>query len=137
MDDWNRTRSSKEIHCSKCKQKESKRLRAAAARERRREELLFKAKQIATNRYQKKWLVLFDLLSKKAAWKLYTGGVGYPALGTFYLHVKHHGGLNKYMKWCFENDLEHCLEILNVKDKEVQALLKERTRLWVPTEKSP
>ena len=129
MDDWNRTRSSTEIHCPTCREKRSRELDANQARERRRDELLRTAKQLATDRYLEKWLALFTGMSKKAAWERYTGGSGYPALGTFYQHVKHSGSLSRYMEWCFPNDLEKSLQTLGVEDKEIQALLKEHSRL--------
>lgn len=136
MDDWNRTRGSTEIHCPACEEKRSRELEANRAREKRRDELLRRAKQLAKDRYLERWLALFAELSKKAAWERYTGGSGYPALGTFYQHVKHSGSLSKYMEWCFPNDLQKSLRILDVEDKEIEGLLKEHSLLWRPTSKS-
>jgi hypothetical protein len=77
--------------------------------------------------------VLFEGMTKKAAWDRYTGGSGYPALGTFYQHVKHSGSLSKYTEWCLTGEPDRSLLILGVDDKEIAALLKERTELWSPT----
>lgn len=115
MDDWNRTRSSTEIHCPKCRNRERQQREADQARERHRAELLHTAQQLASDRYLAKWLALFESMTKKAAWERYTGKAGYPALGTFYQHIKHSGSLNKYIEWCFTNDLERSLRVLGSK----------------------
>jgi hypothetical protein len=133
MDDWNRTRSSTEIHCPPCREKEHQKQRENEERERRRDELLDRARQVAKERYLTQWLALFAGMTKKAAWEQYTGGSGYPALGTFYQHVKHSGSLSKYMEWCLTSDLEQALRVLAVEDKEIQSLLQEREQLWRPT----
>jgi len=70
---------------------------------------------------------------QKSGLGTYTGGTGYPALGTFYQRVKHSGSLNKYLEWCLTSDLERSLRILEVDDKEIDTLLQERARLWRPT----
>src|SRR5208282_422540 len=114
MDDWNRTRSSTEIHCPQCREKRQRELDAEYASERRRDELLERAQQLATERYLAKWLAFFASMTKKAAWGRYTGGSGYPALGTFYQHVKHSGSLSKYMEWCLTSELERSLLVLGV-----------------------
>jgi len=133
MDDWNRTRTSSEIHCAQCQEKKQRELEGEEARERRRDELLESAQQLATERYLSRWLALFGGMTTKAAWQLYTGGSGYPALATFYQHVKHTGSLSKYMEWCLARDLERSLSVLGTEDKEIDDLLKERSRLWGPT----
>jgi hypothetical protein len=133
MDDWNRMRSSTEIHCPKCRDKEQQQRKADQAREKRREELLHTAQHLALDRYLARWLASFDGMTKKAAWERYTAKEGYPALGTFYQHIKHFGSLKKYMEWCLTNDLERSLRVLGVQDKEIDALLLEREQHWRPT----
>ncbi len=133
MDDWNRTRSSTEIHCPKCREKKKRQIEAEQAHEKKRDEQLQQAQQLATERYLPQWLALFAGMTKKAAWERYTGGSGYPALGTFYQHVKHSGSLSQYMEWCLTNDLERSLCVLEVEDQEIDTLLQERARLWKPT----
>jgi hypothetical protein len=59
--------------------------------------LLEKAQNLAMERYLAKWLALFAGMTKKAVWERYTGGSGYPALSTFYQHVKHTGSVDEYM----------------------------------------
>jgi hypothetical protein len=66
-------------------------------------------------------------LRKKAAWPRYTGGSGYPALGTFYKHVKDAGGVNAYMRRCFESDIEEALRKLPIEDNEIEELLSQRS----------
>lgn len=133
MDDWNRMRSSTEIHCPKCRDKEQQQREADQARETRREELLRTAQYLASNRYLARWLALFDGMTKKGAWERYTGKEGYPALGTFYQHIKHFGSLEKYMEWCLANDLQRSLRVMGIQDNEIDALLQEREQLWQPT----
>ena len=133
MDDWNRTRSSTEVHCPKCREKKQREIDAERTREKKWDELLQRAQQLATERYLAQWLALFAGMTKKAAWERYTGGSGYPALGTFYQHVKHSGSLGKYMEWCLTSDLERSLRVLEVEDKEINVLLRERAQLWRPT----
>lgn len=133
MDDWSRTRSSREIHCPKCREKKRKEWEADQAWEKQRDKLLHAAQHLASDRYLARWLALFEGMTKKAAWERYTGGTGYPALGTFYQHVKHSGGLSKHLEWCFTNDLERSLRVLGIVDTEIETLLQERARLWRPT----
>jgi hypothetical protein len=47
----------------------------------------------------------------------YTGGSGYPALGTFYQHVRHAGSIIEYMRQRFESDFEDALLKMSVADK--------------------
>jgi hypothetical protein len=133
IDDWNRMRTSIKIQCSQCHEKRQRQLDAEHEREQRREELLQTAQQIARERYLAKWLSRFTGMTKQAAWKLYTGGSGYPGLGTFYQHVKDTGSLVTYMEQCLTSDLERSLRVLETKDGEIDVLLKERADLWRPT----
>lgn len=132
MDDWNRTRSATEIHCPECKEKRERELEADRRREERRDELLRRAQELAAERYGVQWPNLFSGMTKKAAWQKYTDGVGYPALGTFYQHIKHAGSLSKHLGWCLTSDLERCLSVLGINDAEIAELLKERKHLWKP-----
>jgi hypothetical protein len=68
-------------------------------------------------------------LSKKAIWKRYIGGSGYPALGTFYTHVRHSGSVSKYLESCFRNEFEAILKKLEIRDADVNRLLAERARV--------
>jgi len=133
MDDWNRTRSATQIHCPGCRKKREQELAADQRREDRRDELLRRAQELAMERYSVQWLSLFAGMTKKAAWQRYTDGVGHPALGTFYQHIKHAGGLSKHLEWCLTSDLERCLRVLEINDAEIAELLKERAQLWKPT----
>lgn len=135
-DDWNRTRSSTLIHCPKCREKKQGQIEAEQARENRRDEHLQRARQLAKERYLAPWLALFAGMTKKAAWERYTGGSGYPALGTFYQHVKHFGSLGKHMEWCLTSDLGRSLRVLGVEDKEIDTLLQEPARLWRSSSRS-
>jgi hypothetical protein len=133
IDDWNRTRSATEIHCPVCRERREQELATDRKREEHRDWLLQRAQELATERYRAAWLALFAGMTKKAVWQRYTGGTGYPTLGTFYQHVKHAAGLSQHLEWCLRNDLERCLKVLGIEDAEIKALLKERTQLWKPT----
>jgi hypothetical protein len=95
MDDWNGTRSTTEIHCPDSSQKGDEKAEARRQRESANEALYKNAKKLATDRYLTNWLALYSGVASKAAWQLYTGGSDYPALGTFYKHVKHAGGVRE------------------------------------------
>jgi hypothetical protein len=136
VDDWNRTRNSTEIHCPTCLSKREQEFEADQNREDRRARLLGRAQQLVSDRYCSRWLDLFAGMTKKAAWLRYTGGVGYPALGTFYQHVNDSGGLTEHLVWCLTNDLERSMGVLGIEDAEIKKALKERERLWKPTSKS-
>jgi len=129
MDDWNRTRHYQSINCPTCKAEADRKERLEAEREAKREDLLSRALQIAQKRYLARWLDLFAGMSKKAAWQLYTGGEGYPALGTFYKHVKDDGGIERYLRRSFAHDFQRALKQMNVKDADTQKLLTEREKL--------
>ena len=67
MDDWNRTRSSTEIQCPKCREKKQRQIEAEQACDKKRDDLLQRAQQLMTERYLPKWLALFAGMTKKAA----------------------------------------------------------------------
>ena len=128
MDDWNRVRTSREINCPECMEKERIRNAEESARENRRIELYHQAKQVAESRYLEQWLGMYEGLNKKEAWELFTGGSGYPSLGTFYKHVKESGVIS-YMRWYFSNRFENSLKAMGINDSEIVDLLNERDRI--------
>jgi hypothetical protein len=130
MDDWNRVRSSETINCTVCQAKADAEAAAAEAREREREKLLAKAHRLGRERYQQPWLALFENKTKKEAWMIHTGGRGYPALGTFYNHVRG-DGVEKYLRQHFEYDLERVLRVLRANDAEIKDLLERAEKLRV------
>lgn len=129
MDDWNRSRTSRVIHCPSCQAEHDEKMRRHAEDERQREALLSEAKALAEKRHLEPWLAMYAPLNKKKAWELYTGGSGYPALGTFYQHVKHHGSVRDYMRWCFFNDIAAALQKMDIVDVEISQLLERRTAI--------
>ena len=64
MDDWNRTRNGREIHCGTCQEKDRLRVEAEHARQIKRDSLLEEARRIATERYLELWLKSYASLSK-------------------------------------------------------------------------
>jgi hypothetical protein len=129
MDDWNRTRSHIDVHCPTCRENNKRALDAHNERSERRQELHDKAQELAIERYRDQWLAPYAGLTKKQAWQRYTGGTGYPALGTFYTHIKHSGSVEKYLAWCFSNHWREALTSMGVKDDEIDGLMAERARI--------
>jgi hypothetical protein len=140
MDDWNRTRQSLRMNCPGCavdyvavdsqaydsglryttakwvlksKYKESKKLSAEAERLKR------QADTLAEERYIERWLHLFSSKTKKSIWELLTdSGKHYPALGTFYKHIRDEG-LDRYLKRQFRQDISKALSMIGVTDIEI------------------
>lgn len=90
-----------------------------------RRSLYEQARLLANERYLEKWVSQFSGLTKKAAWELYTGGRGYPALGTFYTHLKDRS-IEEYMRREFLYKFEDALEKMQTVDKDIEELLRER-----------
>jgi hypothetical protein len=128
MDDWNRIRHHKKINCPKCKAQADEKIRLEIERDQNREMLLAKALRIAEERYLARWLGMYANKSKKAVWMLYTGGSGYPALGTFYKHVQDEG-IEQYLRRNFSHDFQKALKQMKVKDGDIQELLAARERI--------
>jgi hypothetical protein len=129
MDDWNRVRDFKTINCPVCKAAADKQAESAFLREQLKEKLLADARSIAEKRYLNRWLGMFRNKSKKEAWLLYTGGSGYPALGTFYKHVKEADGVEPYLRNHFGYDFSKALRALKIKDLEIENLLSDARKL--------
>ncbi len=125
MDDWNRSRSSKAIHCDACQAAHNEVLRERAENEQRREALLQRATTLASERHLSDWLATFHGLSKKSAWKRLTGGHGYPALATFYKHLQYEGH-EAYFRRQFFQDIAKALGVMGTVDAEIIGLLAQR-----------
>lgn len=134
MDDWHRTEHSHEIHCPQCKAQQEEVLQERRSNNKARDELNGLIVSLATERYLQRWLDLFEGKSRKSAWMIYTGGHAYPSLATFYKHVREQG-LPQYLTWCFRNDVQKALGILNITDAEIEALLQKRDR--IPSHREP
>lgn len=128
MDDWNRVRDSTTINCPKCRADFENQERLRQQQEAKREVLWNKALTIARERYLPRWLEMFAGKSKKETWLLYTGGSGYPALGTFYKHVKPEG-VEAYLRGHFSHDFPSALKRMGVEDSDIESLLRERERV--------
>jgi hypothetical protein len=128
MDDWSRTRQWTEMHCEPCRLEREQREEREFARGQEKSELRERAKHLAQERYLEKWLERFHGISRKQAWLLYTGGSGYPALGTFYKHVKDMG-LENYFRHVFSYHFEDALQQMAISDPEIKELLEARERI--------
>jgi hypothetical protein len=122
IDDWNRTRYPMEINCEYCKHQQQAKEVTANKRKTLRDELYQRAKTMAESRYLQAWLERYSSLSKVDAWMLYTGGIGYPSLGTFRKHVKEEG-LARYFQSIFSHRFEEALDKMGVVDPEIKELL--------------
>ena len=87
------------------------------------------ARSLMQQRYMAQWQQHFLGKNKKAIWSVLTNqGLEYPALGTFYNHVKA-DGLDAYLERYFFTNIERVLHILGAKDKEVGLLLADAQAL--------
>lgn len=152
MDDWNRTRSGWVMGCLKCREEyidfrstaydsglsytahrwvkvkahqQYKKLSTNA------KAVLGKAQNLAAERYCDLWLQYFDGKNKKQVWEILTNnGNHYPSLGTFYKHCRPgREGLNKYLRWFFQNDYERALLIMHTRDAELEKMRIEHMEL--------
>jgi hypothetical protein len=90
--------------------------------------------QIAQKRYLESWVAPYARLNKKAAWELYTGGSGYPALGTFYKHVKDEGSVEQYLRRSSSNAFQKALKQMKIEDGENQELHVAREKIPAPND---
>lgn len=125
QNDWGQWRESRVIRCPVCQAAEDKRQADARERRRQRTELMDQARLLARERHLETWLSRFRGGTRKAAWEFYRGGRGYPALGTFYAHVRDGGGLDRYMEWCFFQDVARALRLMSVTDMEIADILRQ------------
>ena len=144
MDDWNRSRSRWQMDCPKCKTEyqlysrggyDSSRLPTTHYLWVKKEQLLKHKKLIeqskksydraivlAFNRYFETWIQFFKNKNKKEIWSTLTNkGETYPALGTFYKHLKD-DGTERYLKRFFENENNRALQVLGIIDNEILTL---------------
>lgn len=143
MDDWNRTRSERTMNCAHCAKEyvlheyqaydsgipytAARWVRASAYNEfqklnKEAESLKQRANDLAEERYLSKWLSIFDGKSKKTVWEILTeSGKHYPALGTFYKHVRGES-LGSYLKRQFRQDTAKALSLLGVTDAEIKQM---------------
>jgi len=145
MDDWNRTRSNWEMNCARCAVEyvlfeqqaydsgipyAAKRwVRASSYSQYRQlnaeaEELAQRAAGLAKERYLDRWLAFFDGKPKKVIWQILTDdGSRYPALGTFYRHVRGEG-TEAYLDRWFRNNTATALSLLAVTDAEIENAMR-------------
>ena len=126
MDDWKRCREWEVIKCPVCLAEQNKFEKEQAAIEAKQEAALRSAKRLGKERYLKSWLLSFEGLSKKAVWaRLTENGKYYPALGTFYSHLKSYPTTKAYLMRCFTEDFVNTFKRSGIKDSEIIALLEQ------------
>jgi len=133
MDDWNRVKFETRITCPACLREYELRTAALNARKQEAEVCFQKAQILANQRYLSPWLDSFKGCTVKAAWLRYTTGSGYPSLGTFYKHVRDHGGLLNYLEWCFSKNIRYEWKRFGIKDEEIETLLEHAQYLTAET----
>ena len=124
MDDWNRKRYQKKINCEYCERQEQAKAEEAHKRKELRDGLLHKARVLAESRHLAAWMKLMTGKSKVDAWRFYTGGSGYPSLGTFRKHMKEEGQ-GKYFQRLFRQDIGTVLTKMGVTDAELDVILSQ------------
>ena len=150
VDDWNRSRSDWRMNCSRCREDYIRhdypahdsgiaitahrwvRKSTYAQYEKLKnqaEDHVAKAQKLSETRYLARWEQFFYNRNKKECWSILTNaGARYPALGTFYKHVRDEG-ISKYLQRFFRNDNERALTILDVDDAEIRNLRTEAATL--------
>lgn len=123
MDDWNRTTLVEDIQCPRCRKEHEQKQKELARVAQRNKQNQKKAVALAKERYLSRWLETFEGLNKREVWeRLPIKTYGYPALGTFYKHVKYHGTVQAYLTWLFEAEIQYIIPAV-FKDKEIELLL--------------
>ncbi|GBC62614.1 hypothetical protein DENIS_3586 [Desulfonema ishimotonii] len=81
-----------------------------------------RSKKLAEDRYLDRWLDFFSSKNKRQIWEILSQKMPcYCALPTFYRHVKKEG-LTPYLIRFFRANNQNALELLDVKDKEIEEL---------------
>lgn len=124
MDDWNRKRYNRTVNCEYCKEQERVKAEEADRQKKLHDDLSHKVRGLAEPRYLDKWTEQMTGKSKVDAWRLYTGGEGYPSLGTFRKHMKEEGQI-KYFQRLFRQDIGAALIKMGVSDSEIDAILSQ------------
>lgn len=124
--DWpGQSEKRRQLKCSKCHEQDKKRKEA----QRVAKELTAKAKAIAIDKYSRLWIERFNGHNLKQIREPIKNNYGYPALGTFYKHVKEDGGRDEYLQKAFADKPFERTKELGIKDHQVEELLKEARSL--------
>jgi hypothetical protein len=123
-DDWNRMRTRTEINCPAC----AKKNKEAMSMIQLHEEKAGKMRKVAETEAKKRFLPVFvdrfTDLSKKEVWRRLHKGSNYPALGTFYSHVRSYGSVEAYLEKHFLRKLEVYFPA-TFNDQHIAALLRQ------------
>lgn len=123
-DDWNRMRSKTEIKCPACRKKNKQALAIIESHEAKARAVRKSAGNEARERFLPVFVNHFAGLSKKEVWERLHKGSQYPALGTFYSHIRSYGSVEAYLE-------KHFLRELGVyfpatfKDQQIEARLRQ------------
>jgi hypothetical protein len=125
-DDWNRSRTRTQICCPTCQKKHEKALAIIHSHEAKGREARKSAEHKARERFLPVFENHFAGLSKKEVWERLHKGSQYPALGTFYSHIRSYGSVAAYLERHFLRELEVYFPA-KFKDHQIEAgLLQEK-----------
>jgi hypothetical protein len=124
MDDWNRCRTSTKIVCPSCGRKNSEALGLIAAHEAKGQKLRGLAEREAKERFLAAFLAKFSGSSRKEIGEELFHGRHYPALGTFYAHVKASGSVEAYLGKYLVQELDAVFPKM-FKDERIEELLRQ------------
>jgi hypothetical protein len=123
-DDWNRSRTRTQICCPTCQKKHEKALAIIHSHEVKGREARKSAEHEARKRFLPVFVDRFTDLSKKEVWERLHKGSKYPALGTFYSHIRSYGSVEAYLVKHFLRDLEVYFPD-KFKDQQIEAGLRQ------------
>jgi hypothetical protein len=106
MDDWNRMRTKTDIQCPACRKKNEKAINLIRAHEKAEAEFRKKAEVEAKKRFLPLFQAQFAGKAKKKIWEKLFSSSKYPALGTFYSHIRFAGSVEKYLEKYFLRELD-------------------------------
>ena len=122
MDDWNRTKTKTKIQCPACRKKNKQALSMIRSHQTHAQELIKTASQEAKKRFLPDFQARFVGISKKEIRERLFRASNYPALGTFYSHVRSAGSLDAYLEKYFLRELDDFFPALFT-DSTIESLL--------------
>ena len=125
-DDWNRMRTRTEIRCPACAKKNKQAMSMIRLHEEKAHKLRKVAETEAKQRFLANFLSQFKGLSKKEIWEKLYAHSSYPALGTFYAHIRCDGSVESYLENYFVRKMDDFFPS-KFSDRKIESLL-EQTR---------
>jgi hypothetical protein len=105
-DDWNRMRTQTEIQCSACRKKNKQAICMIRSHQTHEHKLRKTAAREAKKRFFPVFKARFAGNSKREIWEQLFKAYNYPALGTFYSHIRSDGSVDAYLEKHFLRNLD-------------------------------